>query len=87
MAPQQPPVDDDDDFLEGYQPPSPDEMRAMLGDVQHDVDVMAADLVTEDDDDDVDDDDDDGELRRERDFGYSAHGADGDGEWIEGYDY
>lgn len=94
MVPQQPPVDDDDDFLEGYLPPSADEMRAMLGDAQHDIDEMAAQLaITTDDDEDEyeydedDDDDEDEELRLERDFGYSEHASDGDGEWTEGYDY
>lgn len=88
MAPKPPVPDDDEDFLDDYQPPSVDEMRAMLGDVQHDVDVMAAELAEVEEDDDLDDDDEyDEELRRERDLGYSAHGADGDGEWTEGYDY
>ena len=88
MAPEQPATDDDDDFLAGYQPPSVDEMRTMLGNVQQDVDVMAAELAVEEDGDDVDDEDEyDEELRRERDLGYTAHGTDGDGEWAEGYDY
>lgn len=85
--------DIDEDELARYQPPSDTEMQALVGDVQHDVDLMEARFHREPDDDDdrydLDSDDDelDEELRRERDLGYSAHGDEGDGEWTEGYDY
>ncbi|MBQ1784882.1 MAG: hypothetical protein II007_14680 [Gammaproteobacteria bacterium] len=83
-----------DEVLAGYKPPGEAEMQALLGDVQHNVDVMEARFHREPDEDlddgyDLDDEDDetDEELRRERDLGYTAHGEDGDGEWQEGYDY
>lgn len=85
-----------DEDLAGYQPPGEAEMQALLGDVQHDVDVMEArfhrepeeaDAPYDLDDEDEEEDELDEELRRERDLGYTAHGEDGDGEWQEGYDY
>lgn len=84
----------EDEELAGYQPPDEAEMQALLGDVQHDVDVTEARYHREPDEEledgyDLDEDEDelDEELRRERDLGYTAHGEDGDGEWQEGYDY